>query len=136
MNGDLAIRGLLNAATGLTALVGHRIDSDVMATGPAGAPTYPAVTFQRMSGSSAKGALSDPPLMTAVFQVSAWASSRKDARLVATQIRAALDRKRQITVSGVYINDCFYQDDIDLFDFDTRTFFTHVTFRIHYRDPS
>lgn len=136
MNGDLAIRGLLNGATGLTALVGTRIDSDVMATGAAGAPTYPAVTFQRLSGSSAKGALSDPPLMTAVFQVSAWALSRKDARAVSTQIRAALDRQRKVTVSGVYVNDCFYQDDVDLYDFDTKTFFTHATFKIHYRDPA
>lgn len=136
MNGDLAIRGLLNAATGLTALVGKRIDSDVMPSSPTGRPVYPAVTFQRMSGSSAKGALSDPPLMTAVFQVSAWASSRKDARAVATQIRTAIDRKRKVTVSGVYINDCFYQDDVDLYDPDTQTFFTHTTFRIHYRDPA
>ncbi len=132
MNGDLAMRGLLNACAGLTALVGKRIDSDVMPD----SPTYPAVTFQRMSGSSAKGAISDPPLMTAVFQVSAWAKNRKDARAVATQIRAAIDRKRQLTVNGVYVNDCFYQDDIDLFDFDTRTFYTHTTFKIFYRDPA
>lgn len=132
-NGDLAVRGLLNGAAGLTALVGARIDSDVMPD----SPTYPAVTFQRMpGGGSAKGAISDPPLKWAVFQVSAWAKSRAAARAVAAQIRVAMDRKRKVTANGVSIDDCFWQDDFDLHDFDTRTFFTHATFKIFYRDPT
>lgn len=132
MNGALAVIGLLTARAELTALVGTRIDPDVMSD----SPVYPAVTFQRMSGSSERGALSDPPLKSAVYQVSAWAKSRKDARAVSAQIRLAMDRKRQVTANGVLVNDCFYQDDIDLFDFDTRTYFTHTTFKIHYRDPA
>lgn len=132
MNGDLAVRGLLNGATGLTDLVKTRIDSDVMPDSPA----YPSVTFQRMSGSSEKGALSDPPLKSAVYQVSAWAKNRKDARSVAAQVRIAMDRKRKVTVNGVFVSDCFYQDDIDQFDFDTRTYFTHTTFKIYYRDSA
>jgi hypothetical protein len=132
MNGDLAIRGLLNGFAGLTQLVGTRIDSDVMPD----SPTYPSVTFQRLSGSSERGAISDPPLKTAVFQVSAWAKTRKDARAVSAQIRLALDRQRQVTVNGVLVNDCFYQGDIDLFDFDTRTYFTHTTFKIFYREAA
>lgn len=132
MNGALAVVGLLLARSELAALVGTRIDPDVMAD----SPTYPAVTFQRMSGSSERGALSDPPLKSAVYQVSAWAKNREDARAVSKQIRLAMDRKRQVTVNGVLVNDCFYQDDIDLYDFDTRTYFTHTTFKIFYRDPA
>lgn len=132
MNGAIAIHGLLTASTGLAALVAARIYPDVMPD----TPTYPSVTYQRMSGSSEQGALSDPPLKSAIYQVSVWAKSRADSRLASAQIRIALDRQRQVTVGGVLVNDCFYQDDIDLFDFDTRTYFTHTTFKIFYRDPA
>lgn len=131
MNGALAINGLLTQAAGLRALVSTRIYPDVMPD----SPTYPAVTYQRLSGSSALGSTSDPPLKTATYQVSAWAKSRADALAVSAQIRAALDRKRKLTVNGVQVDDCFYQGDVDLFDFETRTYFTHLTFKIHYRDP-
>jgi hypothetical protein len=131
VNGVIAINGLLNQAAGLTALVDDRIYPDVMPD----SPTFPSVTYQRLSGASERGSLSDPPLKSAVFQISAWAKNRPAARAIAAQIRVALDRQRKVTVAGVQVDDCFYQDDIDLFDFDTRTFFTHLTFKIFYRDP-
>jgi hypothetical protein len=131
VNGALAINGLLNQAAGLAALVADRIYPDVMLE----SPVFPSVTYQRMDGSSERGALSDPPLKSAVFQVSAWAKSRAEARAIAAQIRVALSRKRKVTVSGVQVDDCFDQGDIDDFDPDTRIFFTHLTFKIHYRDP-
>jgi hypothetical protein len=131
VNGSLAINGLLSQASGLKQLVAARIYPDVMPDGP----TYPSVTYQRLGGSSERGSTSDPPLKSAVFQVSAWAKSRVDARMVAAQIRVALDRQRKVTVAGVQVDDCFYQDDIDLFDFETRTYFAHLTFKIFYRDP-
>lgn len=131
MNGALAINGLLMQATGLRALVSGRITPDVMPD----SPVLPAVTYQRLSGSSERGSTSDPPLKSATYQVSAWAKSRADALAVAAQIRVALDRKRKLAVVGVQVDDCFYQGDVDLFDFETRTYFTHLTFKIFYRDP-
>jgi hypothetical protein len=131
MNGALAVYGLLTQAAGLTALVGSRIYPDLMPD----SPTYPSVTYQRLSGSSERGSTSDPPLKSATYQVSAWSRSRSEALAVAAQIRVAMDRKRKLTVSGVQVDDCFYQGDVDLVDFETRTYFTHLTFKIYYRDP-
>lgn len=131
MNGALAINGLLTQAPGLKALVAARIYPDVMPD----SPVLPAVTYQRLSGSSERGSTSDPPLKSATYQVSAWAKSRADALAIAAQVRVALDRKRKLTVAGVQVDDCFYQGDVDLFDFETRTYFTHLTFKIYYRDP-
>lgn len=131
MNGALAINGLLTQADGLKALVSGRIYTDVMPD----SPVLPAVTYQRLSGASERGSTSDPPLKSATYQVSTWAKSRVDALTVAAQVRVALDRKRKLTVAGVQVDDCFYMGDVDLFDFETRTYFTHLTFKIFYRDP-
>jgi hypothetical protein len=130
MNGHVAVFGLLSRAAGLAALVGDRIYPDVMPDNPA----YPCVTYQKMGGSSARGAIGDPPLMRAEFQVSSWAKSRPSAAAIAGQVRAAMDRVRKTTVAGVAIDDCFYDGDDDLFDNDTRTYFNHMNFTLHYRD--
>lgn len=132
MNGHLAIVGLLTRSTGLAALVGTQIYPDVMPD----STILPAVTYQKMSGSSARGAVVDPPLMTAVFQISSWAKTRNAAAAITQQVRDAMDRQRQQTVNGVYVDDTFYVDDLDLYDPTTKTYFNHCTFRIHYRDPA
>lgn len=132
MSGQQIIAARLGAFAGLTALVGDRVYPDILAD----PPTYPSVTFQKVGGGSAKGATSDPPLKHGTFQVTAWAKSRVDALAISTQIRLALDRMRQVTVGGVAVDDCFYQGDVDLFDFETRVYYTHNTFLMHYRDPA
>lgn len=132
MNGHLALAARLNGTAGLTALVANRIYPDVMPD----SPVYPAVTYQKISGASARGSTTDPPLKSAVFQVSAWSRTRLEARAVAAQVRNALDRMRKVTVGGVAVDDCFYESDVDLFDPDTRTYFVHASYKLHYRDPA
>lgn len=132
MNGHIIVDGLLKASTGLAALVSDRIYPDVMPD----TPIYPAVTYQKLSGSSARGAVGDPPLMTASFQVSSWAKSRAQASKIMVQARKALDRQRKIAVNGAALDDCFYESDIDSYDGDTRVYFNHMTFTMHYRDAT
>lgn len=133
MNGHLAVVGLLNRDAGLAALVGQEIHSDILPD----IPTYPAITFQKMpGGSSARGAVADPPLMKAIFQISSWAKTRNQATAITQQVRAAMDRQRQQTVNTVYVDDTFYMDDVDLYDPPTKIYYNHCTFRIHYRDPA
>ncbi len=132
MNGHIVVAGLLKRATGLAALVAARISPDVMPD----SPTYPAVTYQKTGGSSARGAVADPPLMTAIFQISSWAKTRGEAAAIVQQVRVAMDRQRKQTVNGVYVDDTFYEDDVDLYDPTTKVYFNHCTFRIHYRDPA
>jgi hypothetical protein len=132
MSAHFAILGLLQASAELVALVGDRIYPDVMAD----PPVYPSVTFQKMDGAGARGAVTNPGRMRATFQVSTWAESRLEAVQIASLVRKALDRKRKLTVAGVRVDDCFYEGDLDLTDPDDDVFFNHMSFRIHYREPA
>jgi hypothetical protein len=132
VNGHLAIHARLNGAAGLAALVKDRIYPDVMPD----SPIYPAVTYQQLSGSSARGAVADPPLKKALFQVSTWAKSRLDAVTIAAQVRMALDRLRKAQAGGVQVDDCFFDSSVDAFDPDTKTYAVHTTFRLHYREAA
>jgi hypothetical protein len=124
------VLALLQAAGGLTELVGDRIFPDQMDD----PPVYPSVTFQKMGGAGARGAVKNPGLQRASMQVSTWAQSRAEAVRIAAEVRRALDRKRKIIVAGVRVDDCFYVSDIDLVDPDTDVCFNHMDFRIHYRE--
>jgi hypothetical protein len=132
MSVPAAILGLLQASSDLVALVGTRIYPDVMDD----PPVYPSVTFQKVGGGAARRALTSPGLTHATMQVSTWAQSRAEAVRIASAVRKALDRKRKITVAGVPVDDCFYEDDVDLYDPDVKVFFNHMSFTIHYREPA
>lgn len=132
MSAHAAILGLLQAAPGLVALVDDRIFPDQMDD----PPKYPSVTFQKMGGRSARGSVKNPGLARASFQVSTWAESRDETVLIAAQVKKALDRKRKITVAGVPVDDCFYVSDLDQQDPDSGVCFNHMSFTIHYREPT
>jgi hypothetical protein len=127
-----AVLALLQASPDLMALVDGRIFPDEMDD----PPVYPSVTFQKMGGAGARGAVSNPGLLRATFQVSSWAESRLEAARIAALVRRALDRKRKITMAGVPIDDCFYDSDIDLKDPDSDVCFNHMSFTIHYRETT
>ena len=132
MSAHDAVLGMLLASTELAALVGTRIYPDVMDD----PPVYPSVTFQRVGGAGARGAVSNPGLSRASFQVSTWAESRVEANQIAALVRKALDRKRKFVAAGVTVDDCFYDSDIDLYDPDEKICFNHMSFTIHYREPT
>jgi len=132
MSAHAAILGLLQAAPDLVEMVGGRILPDQMDD----PPVYPSVTFQKMGSAGARGAVKNPGLARASFQVSTWAKSRDETVLIATQVKKALDRKRKITVVGVLVDDCFYVSDLDQRDPDTGICFNHMSFTIHYREPT
>ncbi len=131
MSAHAAILALLQASSGLVALVGDRIYPDQLPD----EPQYPALTFQKVGGGSARGAVKNPGLEHASFQVSTWARSRLEVVAITPLVRKALDRKRKVVVAGVPIDDCFYEDDIDSSDSVEKVAFNHMTFNIHYRDP-
>jgi len=132
MSAHAAILGLLQASADLAALVGTRIYPDVLDD----PPVYPSVTFQKVGGRSERGAVTNPGLMRASFQVSTWARSRAEAASIVERVRKALDRKRKVTVAGTFVDDCFYESDIDLEDPDTKVCFNHMDITVHYREPA
>lgn len=131
MSAHQAILAMLRAPA-LVALVGQRVYFDVMPD----KPTLPALTIQKLGGGAARGAVRNPGLYDAQYQVSSWAKSRTDATKISAQVRQAMDRVRKAVIDGVPVSDCFYESDVDLYDSETKTFFNHMTFNIHYRDSA
>jgi len=127
-----AILGLLRAAPGLVALVGDRIYPDEMDD----PPVYPSITFQKVGGRRERGAVKNPGLQRASMQVSTWAESRSEVVAIAKQVQKALDRPGKTSVAGIQVDDCFYVSDLDLRDPDTGICFNHMSFNIHYREPT
>jgi hypothetical protein len=134
LSAHAVVLALLQARPDLVALVGQRITPDQLDD----PPVYPAVTFQKIDGGGARGALTNPGLMWAMFQVTSWASPAAGGRVVAEQmaaaVRKAIDRKRKTTIAGMRVDDCFYQSDLDADDPDTGVCCNHAVFKIHYRD--
>jgi hypothetical protein len=125
-----AILALLQQAGGLTALVGDRIFPNELPD----PPVYPALTYQKVGGASARGAVENPGLGRASFQVSTWARTLDEVVAIADEVRKALDRKRKAVVAGVQVDDCFYEDDVDSSDTTEKVYFNHMSFRLHYRE--
>lgn len=129
MNAHLVMEGRLSTFAGLTALVKDRIYTDVMPEGV----SYPAITYQQMGSKNAVGATRNPGLNRVNFQVSVFARSRAESRKVFDQVKLALDRMRKITINGVAVDDCFIENDLDLYDFTTRAFYVVGDVRLHCR---
>lgn len=130
MSAHAAISAKMLAFPGLTALVGQRIYADVMPD----SPTYPSVTYQKTGGSSDMGALTNPTGAKALMQVSVWSKSRAEATAVVKQVKLAIERMRKITIGGVPVDDCYCDGDVDNFDAPTKTYFTHISFRLHFKE--
>lgn len=132
MSAHAAILGLLQTSDELAVLVETRIYPDVLDD----PPVYPVVTFQKVGGGGERGAVTNPGLMRASFQVSTWSRSRDEANSIVKLVRKALDRQRKVTVAGTFVDDCFYEGDIDLEDPETKVCFNHMDITIHYRETT
>lgn len=84
---DQALFNYLSTFAGLTALIGTRVYPRVLPQNP----TYPAVTYQRVS--STRMRTMGAPLLGAEprIQFTIWAETHLAARAIATQLRAALE---------------------------------------------
>jgi hypothetical protein len=98
---DEALFTRLSGFAGLSSLVGSRIYPVMLPQ----SPTYPAISHFSIGGGETVMAMgSDPGLVVAQWQFSAWGSKAKDARDAIEQVRLALQRFRG-TVSGTVIQD-------------------------------
>ena len=132
MNGHLIVYTRLTTYPDLVAAMGTRTYVDVLPE----SPQLPAITYTHTGGDVARGAVADSPYVWELFQVTIWAASRIDARKIANLVKRALERLRKTTVAGIEVGDCFLQSDVDLFDFDTRAYYTALDFKLHYRNPA
>lgn len=104
----------LIAYAGLAALIGDRVY-------PLKAPQdaiYPLLNYQRISGPRVHSHNGPSGLAHPRFQLTAWASSLIEAKLVVAQARAAVDGFKG-TMGDVDINGCFVVNEIDHYDPET-----------------
>ncbi len=130
MSAAAVIYARLSATTAVTALVSTRIYPDVLPD----SPVYPAITYHQISGSSERGAIVDPVMLMSMMQITCWAKSRNQARAIADQVRKAMDRLRLVTLGNTVLNDCFFENDVDLYDPPTKTYYVALDFRMHIKD--
>ena len=76
-------------------------------------PTYPAVTFQRISTPREHAMVADPGVAHPRFQLTAYDKTRALAQTLAEAIRKDFARWRG-TVAGVVIQDTFVENAFDL----------------------
>jgi hypothetical protein len=130
VNAQIAIKARLSSFAGLTALVGTRI-SPYIIQAPA---VWPAVVYWQKGTKTEKGALSDPPLSSAIIQIDSLDVTMLGARTVAAQVMLALDRWRQVTIAGVVVDDCIFMLDLDLFDPVSQKYSVSADFRLYFRE--
>ena len=100
------------ATAGLTALIGTspmRLHPQLIPQDP----TYPAVTYMCISAPREVLMGSDPGIVMARYQFSAWGATYQAVRDLAEQLRLTFERWRG-TVSSVTILDTFIEDTNDL----------------------
>ena len=93
-----------------------------------------SVTYQKVSGPRLHSFAADPGVVTARFQIDAWARSYAKVKGVATQVRSALANQYGTTWSSVVVQNCRIESEID--DLDTETGIYRVTqdFMITYEE--
>lgn len=120
------------AVAGLTALIGTSPARIYFGEMPQNV-TLPAVSFERIVAPRVSCMGADPGLVRARFQFDVFADTKKSARLVIDQLRAAY--QRWSNASGTVIQDIFIAGDIDLGrDPDTRQYHSAIDFEIIYEE--
>lgn len=104
-----AIYSRASGYAGLSALVVTRIYPDKLPQ----KPTYPAVTYQRVSSQRPAAMNADVGVMRERFQFDVWATTRASQDAVAAQVLACFARWRG-TVSDIVVQDSYFENRIDL----------------------
>ena len=101
----------LKAFTALTDLTGTRIFPLILPQ----SPTYPAVTFQRISAERLSGMTAEHGMPQVRIQIDSYATTYASVKGVAAQVRAALQRWSDGTTNPAVL-DVFIENELDDFE--------------------
>ncbi len=124
-----AIYSRLSTHAGVSALVGSRIYPSLMPQNV----TLPALTYIKVAGPRVSAMSIDTGVARPRFQVSCWSQTYSQAKALAAQVRAALQRWRG-TESGVVIQASFMENEIDLYDNETELHHVALDFEISHEE--
>jgi len=129
---ETAIFKHLSTYAGLTALVENRIYPLILPD----VVTYPAVTFQMISGVDDHCINEDPDNTEARIQFTAWGKTAADVRNVQAQIKAAFKDFSGIMggAGGVNVGHVLQAGKFDGYDDETKTFWRTQDFMIMYEE--
>jgi len=110
----------LTNCAGLTALVGDRIYPIILPQ----KISFPAVTYQRISGIREYSQSGPSGLAHPRFQFSCWAKKYQEAKAIAEQVRLALDGYKGMMggPDGVRVDAVYIEDDHDIYDPETKIY--------------
>jgi F420-dependent methylenetetrahydromethanopterin dehydrogenase len=127
---EQAVPALLLAATGVTSVVGNRIDPLVIPQAdPGKKPQMPRLVYQVITRERSKDRCGTVDLVRTSMQIDAYGKTYAQAKAAAAACVAALLDYRG-TVSGVTIKDVALSAEIDLMDPEPGLFRVSNTFEI------
>lgn len=130
MKAEKVIRERLNTFAGVTALVASRIYPLVLPQ----EPTYPAITFSRVSSQRIEGVYTDYGMARVRIQITCWALTYDSAKAVAEQVRIALERYGTAVsgtlIAGVTVYDIHMGSEADAYEPTLDAFASSVDFTV------
>jgi hypothetical protein len=112
------------------ALVGNRVHDKRLPQ----EPTFPALTFQRISTLPLYSHQGYSGYTECRFQISCWAMSQASVRQVAAQVRTALDGYAGLMSADTQVGHCFCIGDRDFYEPETKRFHAPLDFKIAFKE--
>lgn len=125
MAAESAIVARLLATTGVTTLVGDRIDPLLVAE----RTTYPCVTYRQVDRDPVSAFGDDVALTQSVVEVESFAETFTAARALAAAVQTSLQRWRG-TAGGVTVQSVFFEQEVPDYDPETRVHSIRQDFRV------
>lgn len=125
MAAESALVARLLATTGVTALVGSRIDPLLVPE----RTTYPCVIYRQVDRATVSAFGDDVGLTQTVVEVESFAATFTAARALASQVQTALQRWRG-TAGGVTVQAVMFEQELPDYDPDTRVHSIRQDFRV------
>lgn len=125
----------LKTAAGITALVGTRVYPLILPQNAA----FPAITFQKVSGSRSHSQSGPSNLAHPRFQISCWAkgdTAYPDAKGLAAQVRQAIDGFKGTMggAGGVDVQSCELVSEVDGYVGESYLYVVHLDFVMWHRE--
>lgn len=127
---EAALQGHLAAFPSITAVIGSRVYPLLLPQNV----VYPAISYQRITGQTIQSNDGDSKLGYSRIQITAWAATYAESRELAAEIRTALIGFKGL-MGAVWITGVTHEIDVDLYDNDTKTFYTACDYTIWYFEP-
>lgn len=129
MAAEAALAQRLLSATGVTALVGTRVEPLLL---PDNA-SYPSVVYRTFDREPTSTFADDVALSATSIEVESYGTTYASARATADAVKSALQRWSG-TVAGIVVDHVFYEDETADYDSEARVFVISQDYRLWTRE--